>query len=113
MANDSEAKAMNLNEPFFILYLDVDGMSQQLIDEYTSQCSKTLSHQGIISFVIPVRNQETKFECVWKGSKEDPQNFDFMVEKMNKLFKMMSDGIDNDTITKKVRQFTLENILNE
>ena len=113
MANDFEAKAMNLDEPFFILYLNVDEMSQQLIDEYTSRCSATLEHQGIISFVIPVRNQETKFECVWKGSKESVRNFDFMVEKMNKLFKMMSDGIDNDTITKKVRQFTLENILNE
>lgn len=85
MANDSEAKAMNLNEPFFILYLDVDGMSQQLIDEYTSQCSKTLSHQGIVSFVIPVRNQETKFECVLERFKRRSAEFRFYGRKNEQI----------------------------
>lgn len=112
MANDIETEAVDLNEPFFCLYLDVSEYNAMTRFEYIEKCSEIISKAKIKCFIIPVENQETKFECVWRGKEiENKEHYDFVYEKLNKIFELIKSKKDQPEIDMIMRNFTLNKIL--
>ena len=47
-----------------VLYLNMNGVPNNEVDDYCKQVIEKIKNDDIIHYVIPVRNQETKVECI-------------------------------------------------
>jgi hypothetical protein len=108
---------LDLDNPIFVVYLNVDGMNpthaQDLIENY----KKFLKYDNCTFWIVAVTDQKTKFEMIWKGQKYDTQSFDNVQtitqlnKRMSKLMELISEGTTDDVLKQKIRDFALEQIL--
>jgi len=61
---------MNLNNPIFVLYINVDGLGRQRAEEMLAEYAQNIATSPNINcWVFGVKNQqETKLEIIWKGA---------------------------------------------
>jgi hypothetical protein len=110
---------LNLDNPIFIVYVNVDNMSRQTSENLLDSYQKMLSYKNCTFWVVPVQEQMTKFEIIWKGKDHENSNTDseksirFLKEKMTNLMDMIADGISDDVIKQKLRDFSLNQLIDE
>jgi hypothetical protein len=108
---------LDLDNPIFVVYLNVDGLSEarahDLIDNYRS----FLKYDNCTFWTVAVTDQKTKFEMIWKGQKYDTSSYDnieaitHLNKRMSKLMDFISEGTTDDVLKQKLRDFTLDQIL--
>ena len=106
---------LDLDNPIFVVYLNVDGVydPHELIENY----KKFLKYDNCTFWVVAVTDQKTKFEMIWKGQKYDTQSFDNVQaitqlnKRMSKLMELISEGTTDEVLKQKLRDFTLDQIL--
>ena len=60
---------LNLENPIFVVYLNVGEMTRQRADEKIAELSNYMSYQNITKWIIPIKNSDSKVELIWQGSK--------------------------------------------
>lgn len=98
---------LNLENPIFVIYVNIDGLSRNNAVEKIAQCKEIYSYENVSTIVMPI-NHESKIECLWKGTYENLSNTQ---ELFNYIISLINDGDDTETIRQNIRNFSL-NLLN-
>lgn len=111
---------LNLDNPIFVVYLNVDGMTPQKAQNVILNYKMSLKYDNCTFWVVAVTDQKTKFEMVWKGKiYETNSTFDseksikFLKDKMSKIMDMLADGISDEILKQKMRDFSLSQLIDE
>ena len=108
---------LDLDNPIFLVYLNVDGMGSAHAQELIENYKRFLKYDNCTFWVVAVQDQKTKFELIWKGQKYDTQSFDNVQaitqlnKRMSKLMELISEGTTDDVLKQKLRDFALDQIL--
>ena len=103
---------INLDNPIFVYYINVDGMSNQSVDEYIYKIQKFWSFQNIVTWIVPRREGETKIECVYDGRiKERGEELKELIEEINDKIEILSESGNFDDFKIAIREWRLSNIL--
>ena len=108
---------LDLDNPIFVVYLNVDGMNPTRAQDLIENYKKFLKYDNCTFWIVAVTDQKTKFEMIWKGQKYDTQSFDNVQtitqlnKRMSKLMELISEGTTDDVLNQKLRDFTLDQIL--
>ena len=62
-----EAPEVNLDNPIFVYYVNVNGLSRQKADEMLGQLSSMFTYKNVTTWIVPRNEGETKIECVYDG----------------------------------------------
>lgn len=102
---------INLNNPIFVFYLDINGKTAQRAQEDILRISKNLEDVGLkeMTMIIP-HNGDNKIDLLWKGT--DVEKKDSEIKKLEKKCSILVKYI-NDPIKLKAefRKETLIEIL--
>jgi len=111
---------LDLDNPIFIVYVNIDNMSRQIYENLLDSYRKMLNFKNCTFWIVPVKEQMTKFEIIWKGKDyENNSNLDFeksikfLKEKMSNMMDMIADGMSDDVIKQKLRDFSLNQLIDE
>lgn len=106
-----EKKEINLDNPIFVYYLNVDGMSPQSIAEQIYKIQEIWSFQNIVTWIVPRRDGETKIECVYDGRiKERGEELKELIEEINDKIEILSESGNFDDLKIAIRDWRLKNI---
>jgi hypothetical protein len=107
---------IDLDNPIFVYYINVDGMPHQTANELINQVKEQWSYSNVTTWVVPRRIGETKIECVYDGSyngriKERSTELEELIEELNEKIDLMS-GVGNfDDFKVIIRDWRLKNLL--
>jgi hypothetical protein len=108
-----EKEEINLDNPIFVYYLNVDGMSHQSRDEYISKIQEFWSFQNIVTWIVPRREGETKIECVYDGRiKDRGEELKELIEEINEKIDTLSESGNFDDFKIAIRDWRIKNLLN-
>ena len=103
---------INLDNPIFVYYINVDGMSNQSVDECIYKIQEFWSFQNIVTWIVPRREGETKIECVYDGRiKERGEELKELIEEINDKIEILSESGNFDDFKIAIREWRLSNIL--
>jgi len=107
-----ENKELNLENPIFVFYINVDGLSPSRVASEVDNLSKSFSYTNATTWIIPGRGQENRVECIYDGwgRNRDSELFD-LIKEINKRIDILSDSKDFSDFKIKVRNWRLENLL--
>jgi hypothetical protein len=107
---------LNLENPIFILYIDVNGYSAMKGKEALEQVKNHFSFKNVTTWIIPVRS-ETKVELIWQGSKystnpgmvSDNDNVN-VIKHINEIVQVIIDGTSDESIKKNLRDLQINKV---
>jgi hypothetical protein len=109
---------VDMDKPIFVAYMNVDGMGRQRADEKMHDFADYYGSSGMQFIIMPVKDkQETKIELLWKGetieksSSNDNKSLNEVRETLNFIIGMMEQGIKDETLKSRLRDFQLKKIL--
>ena len=106
-----QKEEINLDNPIFVYYLNVDGMSHQSIAEQISKIHEFWSFQNIVTWIVPRRDGETKIECVYDGRiKERGEEIKELIVEINDKIEILSESGNFDDFKIAIRDWRLKNL---
>lgn len=112
-------KEINLNNPIMVCYLNVGNLSRQRAQEQIYSFMEHASYPNLSMIILPVKDQqESKIEIIWKGldvekSQISNDRITFLQQKMETLIEIISEDITDESVKQKLRDFSLNRILDE
>lgn len=114
---------LNLENPIFVVYMNVDGLSHQKAKEsIRSQVEQVRDHftfENTTTWIMPVKS-ETKIELIWQGSKYSTNpgimnfnNFENLINRFNEVIEVISNGTDDASIKQQLRNLQLKKIIDD
>ena len=105
-------KEINLDNPIFVYYLNVNGMTHQQIDEMTRRLNEVWSFDNVVTWIVPRREGETKIECVYDGRiKERGEELVELIKELNEKIEILSGSNDFNDFKIAVRDWRIKNLL--
>lgn len=105
-------KEIDLDNPIFVYYLNVAGMTHQQVDEMTTKLNEVWSFDNVVTWIVPRREGETKIECVYDGRiKERGAELLELVEELNEKIDILSGSNDFNDFRITVRDWRINNLL--
>lgn len=102
---------LNLENPIFVLYLDVKGLTRQSAEDYISHFKKSFDIYSNITTWI-VTSDVTKVECVYDGkSKIRDRELTNIITEINKRIDILANSKDFDDFKINVRDWRLSDII--
>lgn len=106
---------LDLENPIFVVYIDVDGLTNQSARDKFESAKKYLNYSNVTMWYIA--DKFNKIELIWKGSKysSDPgtTNLEGLITRVNQIIEIISDTTDNSIIKQRLRDLQLKSILYE
>jgi hypothetical protein len=103
---------INLDNPIFVYYINVDGLSRQRADELIRQVKDTWSYSNIVTWIVPRDQGETKIECVYDGRiRERSEELKELIEEINEKIDLMSKSSNFEDFKIIVRDWRIKNLL--
>lgn len=112
-------REINLNNPIMVCYLNVGNLSRQRAQEQIHSFMEHASYPNLSMIILPVKDkQESKIEIIWKGldvekSQINNDRITFLQQKMQTLIEIISEDITDESVKQKLRDFSLNRILDE
>jgi hypothetical protein len=112
-------KDLNLNNPIMVCYLNIGNLTRQRAEEQIASFMDHVAYPNLSTIIIPVREgQESKVEIIWKGLEveklqESGKNLKYIENKIKTLIDIISEDITDENVKIKLREFSLNSILNE
>lgn len=103
----------------FVLYLNVDGYSQQHVAQILTELNKQLNDMysdldsdkyTIKNMTIPVRDQETKYDCVYSDATQ-PKTDNYMLMFYDEIIKSRFDALTMTNINNIMRRIKIKKLL--
>ncbi len=111
---------LNLENPIIVIYVNLDNMSPIEGNKIIENFKNHFDFSNVTSWIIPVTDQKTKIEIIWKGSKfsnieidDQSKKIEHVHKKLNKILELISDGTSDAVIKQKLRELSLNEILND
>lgn len=103
---------IDLDNPIFVYYVNIDGMSQQHAQEVITNIHENWKFSNIVTWIVPRREGETKIECVYDGRvKERSEELKELIEELNEKIDSMSNANNFDDFKIIVRDWRLKTLL--
>lgn len=110
---------LNLENPIFLIYMNIDGMSHQKAKESIEQVRRHFTFENTTTWIMPVKS-ETKVELIWQGSKYSTNpgimnfnNFENLINRFNEVIEVISNGTDDASIKQQLRNLQLKKIFDD
>ncbi len=58
----------NMNNPIFVYYVNIDGMTRQRAEETLATISETMSGPDMNFWIVPRTEGLTKIDVIWRGT---------------------------------------------
>ena len=111
---------LNLENPIFVVYLNVDGISRARAEEQISDLSRYMSYENVTNWILPIKNGDSKLELIWQGSKYSTNpgiinfnNFENLINRFNEVIEVISNGTEDATIKQQLRNLQLKKIIDD
>lgn len=109
LADDPE---IDLDNPIFVYYINIDGLPSQRVDELISGVRKNWNFSNVVTWIVPRREGETKIECVYDGRvKERSEELKELIEELNEKIDSITNANDFDEFKIIVRDWRLKALL--
>ena len=103
---------IDLDNPIFVYYINVDGLPSQRVDELISSVRKNWEFSNVVTWIVPRREGETKIECVYDGRvRERSEELKELIEELNEKINLMSNVGNFDDFKIIVRDWRLKALL--
>ena len=109
---------LNLENPIFIVYVDVDGLTNKHSIEKLESAKRHLSYDNVTMWFIA--DKTNKIELIWQGSKYstnpgimDFNNFENLINRFNEVIEVISNGTDDASIKQQLRNLQLKKIIDD
>ena len=84
---------INLDNPIFVYYINVNGMSPQKANEVINQVKDQWSYSNVVTWIVPRQQGDTKIECVYDGRvRERSEELKELIEVLNEKIDLMSNA---------------------
>lgn len=110
---------LNLENPIFLVYINVGDMPSQRAKESIEQVRSHFSFDNATTWIMPVKS-ETKVELIWQGSKYSTNpgimnfnNFENLINRFNEVIEVISNGTDDASIKQQLRNLQLKKIIDD
>ena len=111
---------LNLENPIFVVYMSIDGMSPQKAEEQISDLSRYMSYENVTNWILPIKNGDSRVELIWQGSKYSTNpgimnfnNFENLINRFNEVIEVISNGTEDATIKQQLRNLQLKRIIDD
>jgi len=102
---------IDLDNPIFVYYINVDGLSQQKIEEIINGVNNNWKFSNVVTWIVPRREGETKIECVYDGRiKERSEELKELITELNEKIDLMSNVNNLDDFKIMIRDWRLKNL---
>ena len=87
---EDEKVELNLDNPIFALYVNIEGLSRQRVEETIGRYREGFSiYSNVVIWVLP--SHETRMECVYsENSSVGGKNTEKVLEDLNKMVDILS-----------------------
>ena len=103
---------INLDNPIFVYYINVNGLSHQSANELINQVKDTWSYSNVVTWIVPRQQGDTKIECVYDGRiKERSEELKEFIEEINEKVDLMSQSSSFEDFKIIVRDWRLKTLL--
>ena len=103
---------IDLDNPIFVYYINVDGMSHQHANELIANIQENWKFSNVVTWIVPRREGETKIECVYDGRvRERSEELKELIEELNEKIDLMSNAGNFDDFKIIVRDWRLKTLL--
>jgi len=107
-----ESPEVNLDNPIFVYYVNVNGLSRQRADEMLGQLSSMFSYKNVTTWIVPRNEGETKIECVYDGRvRERSEELKFLIEEINEKVDILSKSGSFEDFKINIRDWRINNII--
>ncbi len=107
---------LDLNNPIFVVYIDISNLNAQLKEEKFKHFAEQLSFSNATTWIIP--SYFDKIELIWQGSKysTEPGNVKCeaylnLITEFNDIIQVLSEGTDDYSLKKQLRNLKLKKII--
>lgn len=108
---------LNLQNPIFVFYINVDGMSRQRAEEEFAKLNAYMSYENITKWIVPIKHGDSKVELIWQGSKysNNPGNLKSnntqdLVEHINDLLGVIINSTNDESLRAQLRELQLKKL---
>jgi len=104
---------LDLNNPIFAVYINIDGLSRQRVEESISHMVKTMDcHSNVTMWYFACQQQETRVECIYDGYGRNREvELSDLIKEINTRVEILSDSKNFDDFKLKVRDWRLGEVL--
>lgn len=109
---------LNLENPIFVIYVDVDHLKPQSAMEKIETYKRHLSYDNATMWFIA--DKINKIELIWQGSKYSTNpgimnfnNFENLINRFNEVIEVISSGTNDASIKQQLRNLQLKKVLND
>lgn len=112
-------KELNLDNPIFVIYMNMENMTRSKGDEVISSLRKSFDYSNAEFIIMPQHGSfENKIELLWQGSKyfnslKMREDFSIIKKAVNNIFKLLENGTDDATLKAQIRNLNLENLIDD
>jgi hypothetical protein len=107
-----EEKEIDLDNPIFVYYVNVHGLSRQSTEEQIQKLTDIFKYKNVTTWIVPRNEGETKIECVYDGRiKERSEELKSLIEEINEKVDILSKSSNFDDFKINIRDWRLKNIL--
>lgn len=106
---------LQLENPIFAIYVNIEGMSRQRVEETLHYYNESYRRYTNATFWI-FPSDKTKIEPIWNGkyqNKIDDRNLQNLIDHVNNILKVLSDGTSDASIKSQLRDLQLSKILED
>jgi len=108
-----KSEELNLDNPIFVFYINIDGLSRQRSEEFIEDKVKRFDiYKNATMWFIPCKDKETRIECIYDGKMRgrDLELNDLMCE-INKRIDILSNSKNFEDFKINIRDWRLSNII--
>jgi hypothetical protein len=103
---------INLDNPIFAFYLNVEGMSQQRTAQHLAELKREVTYTNITSWILP--SNETKVDCVYPGkSMYNTPELENLIKEINERIDLLADSESFEDFKINVRDWRIGKLFNE
>lgn len=103
---------LDLTNPIFVVYLNVQGMSMERIVEIIDQTKRTIDiYSNITMWLVP--SDVSRIECVYDGSvKTRKKELSHLIEEINKRVDILSNSRTFEDFKMNIRDWRIDKLIN-
>lgn len=107
-----EEKEIDLDNPIFVYYVNVHGLSHDSVDRLLSEVKSAFNYKNVTIWIVPRSEGESKIECVYDGRiKERSEELKFLIDEINEKVDILSKSGSFDDFKINIRDWRIKNLL--
>lgn len=107
---------INFENPIFVIYLNVNGMSKIRVEELTNRMMQNMSFSNYTTWVMPIQEGERRIDLIWQGSKYSSNpgiigKADDFIKTLSEIVEIVSNSSSSDgQIRSKIRSLLIDKL---